>query len=350
MEGKIKIVHYLNQFFGQLGGEEAAGLSPQIKEGPIGPGKALKKLLDNEGEIVATVICGDNYFAEKPEQVAEEIIDLLSSYELDVAVAGPSFNAGRYSLACGAFCKAIQERLNIPAVAAMFEGAPGAEIYRGQIYIVRTSAFARDMDEALASLTRLALKLARQEKIGLPSEEGYLPRPFRRNLVREKTGAERAVDMLLAKIGGKPFQTELTIHKFSGVRPAGPIPDLSVAEIALITTGGLTPKGNPDRIESTCATKYGIYDISAIDDLTSDAFEAYHGGYSPVYVNKDPDRLLPLDVMRELEREGTIGHVVGYFFSTAGCASDPGTCHHFGREISRALLEAKVSGAIITCT
>ena len=36
---RVKVMHYLNQFFGQIGGEEKAGIPPQLKEGPtpIGP-------------------------------------------------------------------------------------------------------------------------------------------------------------------------------------------------------------------------------------------------------------------------------------------------------------------------
>ena len=33
---RIKVVHYLNQFFGQMGGEDKAGTPPQVKEGPVG--------------------------------------------------------------------------------------------------------------------------------------------------------------------------------------------------------------------------------------------------------------------------------------------------------------------------
>ena len=31
-----------------------------------------------------------------------------------------------------------------------------------------------------------------------------------------------------------------------------------------------------------------------------------HGGYDPVYANEDADRVLPVDVMREFERESVI--------------------------------------------
>ena len=60
----LKVVHYINQFFAGLGGEDKAEIGPQLSEGHVGPGMAIQKALGDRGEIVATVICGDNYFAE----------------------------------------------------------------------------------------------------------------------------------------------------------------------------------------------------------------------------------------------------------------------------------------------
>ena len=37
----IRVVHYINQFFGQIGGEEMANIAPEIREGIVGPGAAL---------------------------------------------------------------------------------------------------------------------------------------------------------------------------------------------------------------------------------------------------------------------------------------------------------------------
>ena len=68
-EKKLRVVHYLNQFFGQIGGEEKATTGFMVKEGPVGPGLALQKELGDRAEIVATVICGDDYFAGNPEQM-----------------------------------------------------------------------------------------------------------------------------------------------------------------------------------------------------------------------------------------------------------------------------------------
>ena len=59
----VRAVHYLNQFFAGLGGEEAAEHAADALEGAVGPGRGLAAELDGV-EIVATIACGDDYFAE----------------------------------------------------------------------------------------------------------------------------------------------------------------------------------------------------------------------------------------------------------------------------------------------
>lgn len=64
---KIRVVHYINQFFAQIGGEEKADYAPEYREGAVGPGLALNAAFKGEAEIVGTVICGDSYFNENLE-------------------------------------------------------------------------------------------------------------------------------------------------------------------------------------------------------------------------------------------------------------------------------------------
>ena len=40
-----KIVYYVNQFYGQIGGEEAADQTPIVKEGSVGPAVAMQEAL-----------------------------------------------------------------------------------------------------------------------------------------------------------------------------------------------------------------------------------------------------------------------------------------------------------------
>ena len=78
------------------------------------------------------------------------------------------------------------------------------------------------------------------------------------------------------------------------------------------------PKGNPDHIESSSASHYGKYDIDGVTVLTDKTYETAHGGYDPVYANADPNRVLPVDVMREFEKEGRIGELSHYYYATVG--------------------------------
>jgi len=346
----LKIVHYVNQLFGGIGGEEKANVGPQVKDGVVGPGKATQDALKGRGEVVATVICGDNYFAEKTKEASEEVLRLLTPYKPDVVIAGPAFNAGRYGVACGEVCKVVQEKLGIPAVTGMYEENPGVDLYKKDVYVVRTSDSAIGMTQAISSMVRIALKLAAKEKIGKPAEEGYFPRGIIKTETSPKTATERAVDMLLAKLKGQSFESELTLPKFERIKPAPAIRNLSSAKIALVTDGGLVPKGNPDKLESRRATKFGSYSIKGLDTLSSKEYEAHHVGYDITFTNQDPNRMLPLDVMRDLEREGVIGKVHETFYTLAGVATPLADCKRLGQGIAEQLKAEGVAGVILTST
>ena len=229
------------------------------------------------------------------------------------------FYAGRYGVACGAVCAAAAEKFAIPVITGMYEENPGADLYRKQAYIVRTGDSAAKMRTAIPAMSKLALKIARGEELGTPADEGYLEQGLRFNTMHHtERGSSRAVAMLLKKLKGEPYQSEYPMPSFSRVTPRPAIKDLKNAKIALVTSGGIVPKGNPDRIEASSASHFGRYDITGIEDLTEDTFETAHGGYDPVYANLDADRVLPIDVLRQMEKEGVIGSLHNVYYATVG--------------------------------
>lgn len=350
MATKVKVIHYMNQFFGQVGGEEKADIAPFLKEGPIGPGLLLRSLLGDKGEVIVTVVCGDNYFANSIEKAKKEVLNLFSPLKPDLILAGPAFNAGRYGIACAEVSKLAKEELSIEAVTGMYPENPGVEVCRKEIYIIETGPSARSMNEALTKMAHLGLKLVFNEPIGEPQKEGYLPRGIKRNVFSEFYGSERAICALLAKIKGEPFFTEIKPSFFEPIPPAPPIDDLSRATIALVTEGGIIPKGNPDHIESHRATKYGRYSLEGLNRLDSERFESIHMGYDTTWVNEDPNRLVPVDVMREMEKEGIIGRLHPYFFTTTGVATFVENSKKIGSAIAKELKTSEVTGVILTST
>lgn len=347
---EIRVVHYLNQFFGQMGGEEKADLPPLLREGPVGPGTALQSALASDLKIVATVICGDTYFNENLVSAAGEVGDLIESCRPHLVIAGPAFNAGRYGIACAAVCKTVKERLNVPVITGMYQENPGVDMYRKEVIIAETGSSAAHMRQALASMARLASKLAHDEQLGPPSAEGYFSQGIRKNVFHAQRGSARAVAMLLKKIRQEDFSTEYPMPVFDRVEPRPPIKDLKTARIALVTSGGIVPRGNPDRIESSSASKFGRYDLTGVDDLTAATYETAHGGYDPVYANADADRVLPVDVLRDLEREGIIGSLHQVFYSTVGNGTSVAGARKFAQIIGAELKKAQIDGIILTST
>ena len=155
---KYRIVHYLNQFFGGIGGEEMGHFEPAVKEEVIGPGVALKAALGEDFEIVATVICGDNYFGENLEAATDAVVEFTKKYNPDVFVAGPAFNAGRYGVACGTVCKAVEERLGIPVLSGMYEENPGADMFKKDVILVKTGNSAATMRKVVPQFVNLINK------------------------------------------------------------------------------------------------------------------------------------------------------------------------------------------------
>ena len=347
---KIRVVHYINQFYAQIGGEEKADIKPELREGVVGPGTAFQAAFGDEAEIVATVICGDSYFSENTKVAQPEIIEMVKSCKPDLFIAGPAFNAGRYGLACATISNAVKEELGIPVLTGMYEENPGADMFKDKIYIVATKNSAAGMRDAVKKMAPLALKLAKGEAIGASAEEGYIPNGVRKNFFEKKRGSERAVEMLLNKLAGKPFVTEYPMPAFDRVAPNPAVKDLAHATVALVTSGGIVPKGNPDHIESSSASKYGEYSIEGVQELTSEGWETAHGGYDPVYANENPNRVLPVDVMRDLEKEGKIGKLYPYFYTTVGNGTAVKNAVGFASEFAQKLKKDQVDAVVLTST
>ena len=350
MSDKFKVIYYVNQFFGQVGGEDKAGLPPEYRKEKVGPAAGFDGLLKGEGEVIGTILCGDNYFNENKEEALQTILSIVKEASPDVFVAGPAFNAGRYGVACAEIAKAVFQELNIPVITGMYAENPGLDICKMIAYVVSTSDSAGGMRKALPSMASITYKCAKGIEVGSPEEEGYIARGMRKTLFAEKRGSKRAVEMLLNRLQGKPFETEMPMPVFDVVAPAPAIKDLSRATIALCTSGGIVPHGNPDHIQSASAQKWGKYDVGDKKGLDASEFYTTHGGFDPVYCNEFPDRVAPYDLLKEFEAEGYIGKAFNWFYTTTGTGTAVSKSREFGIEIGDQLLAAGVDGVILTST
>lgn len=346
----LKIVHYINQFFAGIGGEEAADESVGYEDGPKGPGLGLSGLMKDEGTIVRTIWCGDNRINTDTDAVLEEIERLITEVKPDVVVAGPAFNAGRYGLACGYVGRLAKKKLGIPTIIAMYPDNPAVDIYKQDVYIYPVGEKAAAMRQAIPALAPVILKLGKNGKLGPALEDGYIQSGVRWNEFVEKPAALRSIEMLMKRLGGEDPATEVPLRGFEQVEPAEPLKDLASATIAIVTGGGMVPRGNPDKLKQAFADRYGVYSIDGLKDLPAGDYKGIHGGFDSSWVDEDPDRVVPVDALRKLEEKGRFGKLHNEYFSLCGIGTNVAMSKKLGAEIAEELKRKGVSAAIYTST
>ena len=342
----IRIIHYLNQFFGGIGGEDKAEYPLTVTPGPLGPGRLLADKISDTATIVATIVCGDNTAQYSPDHIKTEIAALIEQYEADALVAGPAFSSGRYGLACAEAAEAAQFE-GIKAVVGMHPENPGVNLCPADVLIVQSGESAMDMMASVLRISAVLNRLARNEDLSPDELKTCIKRDIRFNVFSAENGAQRAVDMLLAKIRGNTYDSEQISPHFPRVEPAPPI-EVPLSKIALVSTGGLVPKGNPDRLESSDATKWVSYSIAGRASLNPEDFECIHGGIDVTHINNYPNRLIPLDICSEFRAKGLIGALDDEYYVTVGNLTPVARCEQFAIEMTAKLREKEVTGVILT--
>ena len=277
MSDKIRILHYINQFFAGVGGEDKAHVGVSFEDGPKGPGIGISGgNWQIPVRLVRTVWCGDNYINENQEEATTaEIEKLITEAKPDVVLAGPAFNAGRYGIACGLVARLCRDKLNIPALTGMFPENPAIDIYREDTYILPVGASAAGMRKAIPTAVEKIIKLGRNGKLGNALEDGYIQSGYRYNELVEKPAAVRALDMLMDRLSGGDPITEVPMRTFEQVEPAPPVSNMKEAVIAIVTGGGMVPAGNPDRLKQAFADAFGVYSIEGLNELPCGRLQGY---------------------------------------------------------------------------
>lgn len=193
-------------------------------------------------------------------------------------------------------------------------------------------------------------KLLTGEPIGTPEDEQYYAKGKRVNIFREKNGAERAVDMLLAKVKGEPYKTELEISTYEKVEPSRPhCRPQQGQDRPLHHRRAWSPWQPRPHGGGLSAKFWKEYPVEG-DTLESGKWESVHAGFDPVYANNDPNRVAPYDMLKMLEKEGIIGSVYPALISTTGNSTSVADSTRMGQEIAERLVSAGVNGVILTST
>ena len=156
--------------------------------------------------------------------------------------------------------------------------------------------------------------------------------------------------MALKKWRGEPYTSELTVETFEVIPPAPPLRDPSKALVALVTEAGLVRQGNPIVCRPPLPPIGRRTHVAGMDRLVAGEWDAVHGGYDNTAALQDPNRVVPLDALRELEREGVIGKLLDDLFVTVGNIGSLNAMKRIGAEIAATLVQRGVQAVVLPAT
>jgi len=347
-------MHYLNQFFAGIGAEEKADVPLGFREGAAGPGKRLQALFGDSAKIVVTTYCGDNYFAEHIDEVLQKILQVAKEQNVELVVAGPAIAAGRFGFACVEVCHFLSTSADLYCVTGMHTENPGVDGYKQykdrKVFLLPTADAITGMEDALSRMAQFVLKLAAGASIGAASEEGYIPRGIRLDAEVGESGAERGIAMLLDRLAGRAFDTEIPIEIPEEVPIAPPVANIRDACIAIVSTGGVHPAGNPYGFKIYRNTQFKKYSIDKLNNMKDGEWEVVHGGYNAMFMNENPNYGVPLDACREVEREGAFRKLYPYFYGTTGVEGLASAMRDIGKDIVVDMKAEGVDAALLVST
>jgi glycine reductase len=87
-----------------------------------------------------------------------------------------------------------------------------------------------------------------------------------------------------------------------------------------------------------------------MDRLVPGEWDAVHGGFDNTAALQDPNRVVPLDALRDLERQGKIGRLLDELLVTVGNMGSLNAMKRIGAEIAADLLQRGVGAVIVPAT
>lgn len=163
----VKVLLVLNHVQAGMGSDENADLPPAGKKSIIGPGKMMEPYFkEMDGEIVATLYCGDLYYQNNEEEVKKKFVAMTKKLSPDVVVCGPALHYPNFGEMAGGLAEEINNKSDIPAFAAMSLENPATEKYKDKVIVVKTPKKGGvGLNQSMENICKMAVKLAKKENV-----------------------------------------------------------------------------------------------------------------------------------------------------------------------------------------
>lgn len=164
----MKVIMIFDQTQAGLGGKESPDLPMGGKALALGSCGMFQKYLEqNDGEVIATLYCGDGTFKEDPEKNAKKFAAMVKKFHPDVVICGPCFNYAGYGLMAAKTALTINEYTDIPAFSIMSQECEEAiREFKDKVTILKMPKKGGiGLNESLSEMCQFAKMLVNKEDV-----------------------------------------------------------------------------------------------------------------------------------------------------------------------------------------
>lgn len=164
----MKVLMIFDQTQAGLGGKENPDLPLGGKGMAIGSASMLEPALKEvDGKVTTCLYCGDGFFNKNEDEVKLKMVAMVKKMNPDVVICGPAFNYIGYGRMCAVLAKEINDKTDIPAIAAMSkENEETISAYKDLVNIViMPKKGGTGLTESLKNICQLAKKKANTEDV-----------------------------------------------------------------------------------------------------------------------------------------------------------------------------------------
>ena len=97
-------------------------------------------------------------------------------------------------------------------------------------------------------------------------------------------------------------------------------------------------------------TQWKKYSVENLDSMTDTKWDVRHGGYNNIFMLENPNYGVPLDVCRELEKEGVYARLYPYFYTTPGINGLISVMQRLGEEMVSDMKTEGVDAVLLVST
>ena len=162
----MKVMMIFDQTQAGMGGKESPDLPMGGKTMAIGSCEMFTKFLSEyDGEVIATLYCGDGTFLADPEKYAKKFAAMAKKFNPDVVICGPCFNYANYGLMAAESALVINQHTSIPAFAIMSQECEKAIAeYKDKVTILKMPKKGGiGLNESLQEMCKFARMLVDKE-------------------------------------------------------------------------------------------------------------------------------------------------------------------------------------------